>query len=173
MRYLQPGASFRERYLYSNAGYFIAGEVAAVVANQSWENLTDARIIEPLGMTRSGADYDTLYLDENHISGHGGTGDQVYTIPLEISSLPPAGQVVSTGRDMTQWLRMILANGSIDGKQILKPETVKKIHAASLPTGSGGPLGDPNAATGLGCDSYNFLGERVIEKNGAFCLFRL
>ena len=30
-----------------------------------------------------------------------------------------------------------------------------------------GPLGDPNAANGLGCDSYNFLGERVIEKNGA------
>ncbi|MDD1682558.1 MAG: DUF3471 domain-containing protein, partial [Methanoregula sp.] len=41
------------------------------------------------------------------------------------------------------------------------------IHAASLVAGTGGPLPDPNAAVGLGCDSYNFLGERVIEKNGA------
>ena len=44
---------------------------------------------------------------------------------------------------------------------------MKEIHAASLVAGHGGPLDDPNAAVGLGCDSYYFLGERVIEKNGA------
>ena len=167
MKNLEPGASFREKYLYSNAGYFIAGEVAAKADNRSWEDLTDARIIQPLGMTRSGAHPETLYLDDNHVAGHAGTGGEVHTIPLELASLPAAGQVVSTGRDMTQWLRMMLAEGSIDGKQILKPGTVKEIHTASLVAGAGGPLGDPNAAVGLGCDSYNFLGERVIEKNGA------
>jgi len=167
MRYLEPGSSFREKYLYSNAGFFIAGEAAARVDNRSWEDLTDARIITPLGMTRSGARPGTLYLDDNHVSGHAGTGGEVHTIPLEEASLPAAGQVVSTGRDMTQWLRMMLNNGSVDGKQVLSPETVKEIHAASLVAGPGGPLGDPNAAVGLGCDSYNFLDERVIEKNGA------
>jgi hypothetical protein len=108
-----------------------------------------------------------MYLDDNRVSGHGGASGDVHIIPLELASLPAAGQVVSTGRDMTQWLRMMLADGSIDGKQVLKPGTVKQIHAASLVAGAGGPLGDPNAAVGLGCDSYNFLGERVIEKNGA------
>jgi CubicO group peptidase (beta-lactamase class C family) len=167
MKNLEPGASFREKYLYSNAGYFIAGEAAAAVDNRSWEDLTDARIIQPLGMTRSGAHPETMYLDDNRVSGHGGASGDVHIIPLELASLPAAGQVVSTGRDMTQWLRMMLADGSIDGKQVLKPGTVKQIHAASLVAGAGGPLGDPNAAVGLGCDSYNFLGERVIEKNGA------
>jgi CubicO group peptidase (beta-lactamase class C family) len=167
MQYLEPGASFREKYLYSNAGYFIAGEVAAKADNRSWEDLTDARIIQPLGMTRSGAHPETMYLDDNHVAGHAGIGAEIHTIPLELASLPAAGQVVSTGRDMMQWLQMMLADGSIDATQILKPGTVKEIHAASLVTGAGGPLGDPNAASGLGCDSYNFLGERVIEKNGA------
>ena len=167
MRYLEPGSSFREKYLYNNAGFFIAGEAAARVDNRSWENLTDARIIRPLGMTRSGAHPETLYLDDNRVFGHGSTGGEVHTIPLEEASLPAAGQVVSTGRDMTQWLRMMLNNGSVDGKQVLSPETVKEIHAASLVAGSGGPLDDPNAAVGLGCDSYTFLDERVIEKNGA------
>ena len=167
MKYLEPGASFREKYLYSNAGFFIAGEVAATVDNQSWEDLTDARIIQPLGMTRSGARPETMYLDDNHVAGHAGTAGDVHTIPLELAALPSAGQVVSTGRDMTQWLRMMLADGSIDGKQVLRPGTVKEIHAASLVAGPGGPLRDPNAVVCLGCDSYNFLGERVIEKNGA------
>jgi len=167
MQYLGSGASFREKYLYSNAGYFIAGEVAAQADNRSWEDLTDTRIIQPLGMTRSGARPETLYLDDNRVAGHSGTGGDVHTIPLEEASLPAAGQVVSTGRDMTQWMRMMLNDGSIDGKQVIRPETVKNIHAASLVAGAGGPLGDPNSAVGLGVDSYNFLGERVIEKNGA------
>jgi CubicO group peptidase (beta-lactamase class C family) len=167
MRYLEPGTSFREKYVYSNAGFFIAGEAAARVDNRSWEDLTDARIIRPLNMTRSGAHPETLYLDDNHIAGHGGAPGDVHTIPLEEAGFPAAGQVVSTGRDMTQWLRMMLNNGSVDGKQVLSPKTVKEIHAASLVAGPSGPLSDPNGAVCLGCDSYYFLGERIIEKNGA------
>jgi len=167
MRYLTPGTSFREKYVYSNAGFFIAGEAAAKVDNRSWEDVTDARIIKPLGMTRSGAHPETLYLDDNHVSGHGGAPGDIHTIPLEEAGFPAAGQVVSTGRDMTQWLRMMLNNGSVDGKQVLAPKTVEEIHAASLVAPHSGPLNDLNGAVGLGCDSYHFLAERVIEKNGA------
>ncbi len=68
---------------------------------------------------------------------------------------------------MTRFLRMMLNNGTIDGTQILTPKTVTDIHAASLVAGRSGPLKDPNGAVGLGCDSYSFLGDRIIEKNGA------
>jgi CubicO group peptidase (beta-lactamase class C family) len=167
MRYLRPGSGFRESYLYSNAGFFIAGEAASKVDNRSWEDLTDALIIRPLNMTRSGAHPETLYLDDNHIAGHGGAPGDVHTIPLELAGFPAAGQVVSTGRDMTQWLRMMLSEGTVDGKQVLSKKTVKQIHAASLVAGPSGPLSDLNGAVCLGCDSYYFLGERIIEKNGA------
>lgn len=167
MRYLMPATSFREKYIYSNAGFFIAGEVAAQADGRSWEDLTDARIIRPLNMTRSGAHPETFYLDDNHVAGHVGTGADLTTMPHEEAGFPAAGQVVSTGRDMTQWLRMMLNNGTIDGVEVLKPATVQQINAASLVAGHGGPLSDPNAAVGLGCDSYHFLDERVIEKNGA------
>ncbi len=167
MRYLEPGTSFREKYIYSNAGFFIAGEAAAKADNRSWEDLTDARIIRPLNMTRSGAHPETMYLDDNHVSGHAGTPGDLHTIPLEEAGFPAAGQVVSTGRDMTQWLRMMLNDGSVDGRQVLTQKTVKEIHAASLVSGGSGPLADPNGAVGLGCDSYYFLGDRVVEKNGA------
>ncbi len=90
MRYLESDAGFRERYLYSNAGYFIAGEVAAKADNRSWEDLTDARIIKPLGMTRSGSHPETLYLDDNHYAGHGGApGDlQIIRLRMHHSLLP-------------------------------------------------------------------------------------
>jgi len=167
LRYLPLGTSFREKYLYSNAGFFIAGEAAAAVDNRSWEDITDARILRPLNMTRSGAHPETLYLDDNHVAGYQEIDGNVTPIMHEEAGFPAAGQVVSTGRDMTQYLRMMLNNGSVDGKQVLSAKTVTNIHAASLVAGKSGPLSDPNGVVCLGCDSYYFLGERVIEKNGA------
>ena len=49
---------------------------------------------------------------------------------------------------------------------MLAKTTVAQLFAASMVEGPGGPLHDPNAAAGLGCDSYHFLRYRVIE-NGA------
>jgi len=168
MRYLQPGASFRDKAQYSNAGFFIAGEVAAAADNRSWEDLTDARIIRPLNMTRSGAHYETLYLDDNRYTGHMATANGTVIIPHEIDPLPAAGQVISTGRDMTQFMRMMLNRGSINGKQILTPKTVDTINAASYVTGRPDDPSDPYTlkANCLGCDSFTYLGERVVEKNG-------
>ncbi|MDN7024283.1 serine hydrolase [Methanoculleus sp. FWC-SCC1] len=166
-RYLEPAASFRERYLYSNVGYFVAGEVAARIDNRSWEDLTRERILVPLGMTRSGTTHETMYLDSNHASGHAGYGLDLETIPLESASMPAAGQIVSTGADMTRWVRMLVGNGTFEGEQILAPATLMEIMKPSMVSGPGGPLGDPNGATGLGCDSYRFLEYRVVEKNGA------
>ena len=168
MRNLQPGAGFREKNQYSNAGFFIAGEVAAAADNRSWEDLTDARIIRPLNMTRSGAHYETLYLDDNRYTGYRETANGTEMLPHEIDPLPAAGQVVSTGRDMTRFMRMMLNHGSIDGKQILAPTTVDAINAASFVTGQPDNPADPYTlkANGLGCDSFTYLGERVVEKNG-------
>ncbi|PKL70653.1 MAG: hypothetical protein CVV30_04710 [Methanomicrobiales archaeon HGW-Methanomicrobiales-1] len=168
MRYLEPGASFREKGQYSNAGFFIAGEVAAAADNRSWEDLTDARIIRPLNMTRSGAHYETLYLDDNRYTGYRETASGLEMIPHEIDPLPAAGQVISTGRDMTQFMKMMLNHGSIDGKQILLPKTVDAINAGSFVSGRPDDPADPYTlkATGFGCDSFTYLGERVVEKNG-------
>ena len=168
MRYLEPGAGFREKNQYSNAAFFIAGEVAAAADNRSWEDLTDARLIRPLNMTRSGAHYETLYLDENHYTGHWDTAGGLGIIPHEIDALPAAGQVVSTGRDMTQFMRMMLNRGSVDGMRILAPETVDAINAPSFVTGKPDRPQDRYIlnANGLGCNSFTFLGRRVVEKNG-------
>lgn len=168
MRYLEPGAGFREKNQYSNAAFFIAGEVAAAADNRSWEDSTDARIIRSLNMTRSGAHYETLYLDDNRYTGYWETASGMEMIPHEIDALPAAGQVISTGRDMTQFMRMMLNRGSIDGKQILAPGTVDAINAASFVTGQPDKPADPYTlkANGLGCDSFTYLGERVVEKNG-------
>jgi hypothetical protein len=67
---------------------------------------------------------------------------------------------------------MLLAKGHFGGQQLLKPATVQEIFRASMVQGPGRPLQDPNDAAGLGCETYDFLGFRVVEKNGAVDGFR-
>lgn len=170
VRYMKPGHSFREKWAYSNLGIFLAGEAGARIDNSTWEEVLSSRILKPLGMDRSGPNLNEMFKDDNHASAHNIDNT---TMPYErVDKLGAAGSVVSTGADMAQWLRMLLAEGSFEGRQILKPKTVQEIIAASMMEGMSGPLMDPNGAACLGCDSYDFLGYKVVEKNGALDGFR-
>src|SRR5262249_50462174 len=56
----------------------------------------------------------------------------------------PAGGLYSTGADVARFYRMMLNEGSLDGKKILKPETVKqmtKVHTGDLKSGFTGGMG--------------------------------
>ncbi len=169
VKYMQPGSSFRDRYQYSNVGFFIAGEVAAVADGTSWEASLEQRILIPLGMTRSGGNYTTLFLDENHVDGSMQDGGAVVPMALESAGLNGAGDVVSTGADMTRWMTMVLNDGTFEGKEIISPEVMGEILASAPAMGNGrsGPLGDPNGLVQMGSDSYYFGDDRVVEKNGA------
>ena len=121
-------------------------------------------------MHRSGPRQAELFKDENHATAHNIDGT---IMPFEnVDNLGGAGAIVSTGADMARWLQMLLAKGHFEGQQLLKPTTVQEIFSASMVQGPGGPLQDPNDAAGLGCETYDFLGFRVVEKNGAVDGFR-
>jgi CubicO group peptidase (beta-lactamase class C family) len=169
VRFMEPGCSFREVEAYSNVGIFIAGEVGAQAGNSTWEGVVISRIFQPLDMNRSSPYHEAMYYDENHASGHIGSGDELQVMPLEnVSVLAAAGEAVSTGSDMARWLRMLLAEGSFEGTQILEPQTVREIFRPSMVASLNTELmNDTSGANGLGCNIFNFLGYTVVEKNGA------
>ena len=49
-----PAAQAETEFLYSNAGYVIAGAMLEQVTGESWEELIRTEVFEPLGMTRAG-----------------------------------------------------------------------------------------------------------------------
>jgi len=164
-RYLTFDHSFRALYAYSNYGIFLGQESAAHSVGLSPQQLLQQRMLTPLGMARSGPSSATLKQDQNYSFPHNIDGS---IMPVEnVDAFSGAGAMVSTGTDIEKWMQMLLARGSYDGKQILKPATVDQIFAATMVMGTAGPLRDPNYSAGLGCESYHFLQYRVIEKNGA------
>jgi CubicO group peptidase (beta-lactamase class C family) len=164
-RFLPFGHSFRAEWAYSNYGILLGQQAAAHAAGISAPELLSTGILQPLRMTRSGPTQAELFKDDNRAAAHDRDGS---VMPYEnVDSFSGAGAVVSTGADITRWMRMLLGDGQLEGQQILAKATVTEIFAASMVQGIGGPLQDPNDSAGLGCESYHFLRYRVIEKNGA------
>ncbi len=84
----------------------------------------------------------------------------------------PAGAMSSSANDMATWMRMLLAGGSLGGKQVLRPETVKELFQPAMVSEITFSESPPiNESTGfdytLGWASYAYNGRKVIEKGGA------
>lgn len=118
-------------FLYSNAGYVVAGAMLEAATGESWEALVRREVFEPLGMERAGF-------------GPPGSGDTVdqprghrplfWIGPLRpvapgpaadnIPALGPAGRVHASGADM---LRYLAAHASRD-PEFLGPDSWARLH---------------------------------------------
>jgi CubicO group peptidase (beta-lactamase class C family) len=129
-------------YLYSNRNYAVAGAIAEKIANDSWENLMQKRIFDPLGMQTCGFgamgtpgisdpkkidqpwQHKLLSLDMHRAIPPGPLADNPPVIA-------PAGTVHCS---IVDWGKFVTAH--LRGEQgelgILKPETFKRLHTPSF-----------------------------------------
>lgn len=149
-----PTGAYREpltappdhQFSYSNLGYWALGETTARIAGQDFAQLAQTALLQPLGMKRSyfaqGIEPDggsalspasqNLIQAENLSREYldGKKPDEKFIAPL------PAGGLNTTAEDLAQLVKMIFADGSINGKQIIQPTTLAsmlKPQTASLP----------------------------------------
>src|ERR1041384_8341990 len=60
LRYLEPAAPLRTKFLYNNLMYTAAGQVIEELSGKTWEQFVQQRIFDPLNMSRS-----TLTIEDN------------------------------------------------------------------------------------------------------------
>jgi CubicO group peptidase (beta-lactamase class C family) len=172
LRFFKPRYSLREVAQYSNPGFFVAGEVAARCAKQSWNDLVEQRLFKPLEMSRSGTVIKALQ-DPNATAAHAVVDGKIALVePTELDVTGAASSGTSTAADISKLMLMFLNKGTFKDKRILKPETVaeifkrsmvSKIDFTDLP-----PISDATGFYyGLGVGSYDYAGHQIIEKGGA------
>jgi CubicO group peptidase (beta-lactamase class C family) len=177
LRYFKPRYTLREVAQYSNLGFFVAGEVAGKVANQSWNDLVEKRLVAPLQMTRTGTVVKGLQ-DSNQSAAHAIIKGKIQVVePSILDTTGAASSGTSTAADMSKLMLMFLNKGTYKDKRILKPETVAEMFKRSMVSKIEHPpiseviLPPISEATGfyygLGVASYDYAGHHIIEKGGA------
>ena len=131
-----PGTKF----LYSNAGYAVAGHMAEYVTGTAWEELMRRRIFRPLGMSTAGfgAPGKAGAVDEPW--GHTEKGEPVEPGPRADNppAIGPAGTVHCSIEDWAKFISMHL-RGESGRAKFLKAQTFKMLHTS--PEGSDYAMG--------------------------------
>jgi CubicO group peptidase (beta-lactamase class C family) len=127
LRYLKPVSSFRSKFDYDNLMYIVAGEIVARVSGMSWDEFIEGRIMKPLGMTSSAANYFRLKDKSNVIDPHAPLNGKVQVIGRDFSTTADAaGGIYSNIHDMCRWVNMQLSEGAFgykQGQQLFSKET--------------------------------------------------
>jgi CubicO group peptidase (beta-lactamase class C family) len=123
-----PEAPPGEKYIYSNAGFSIAGHMAEKVTGKSWEDLMRERIFRPLGMTTAGFGAPGTRAKNDQPRGHKADGSPIEPGPGADNpvAIGPAGIVHCSIGD---WAKFAAANLPLAETKLVKPETLEKLHA--------------------------------------------
>jgi CubicO group peptidase (beta-lactamase class C family) len=174
LRYLEPEYSFREGYAYTNFGLTAAAVAVAESVGKSWENLSAERLYQPLGMTHSSSRFADYLAEPNRAIPHVKDGDEWVVTPMQRDpdAQSPAGGVSSTARDLAQWVRLQLGQGSYEGRQLIPTAALDPMHRPQAVNNVPPDLARQRTSFyGLGLNvSYTDFGAVQWSHSGAFAL---
>jgi CubicO group peptidase (beta-lactamase class C family) len=118
----------REDFLYNNIYYSIAGYVASKIKGKAWEELIEELFLSPLGMTNTNFSLEETTKSDDFSAGFIYNGSFHIPIPVrEIPLIAPAGYVFTNTEDLSKWVKALLNEGKLDGKQVLRETSLRKM----------------------------------------------
>jgi CubicO group peptidase (beta-lactamase class C family)/pimeloyl-ACP methyl ester carboxylesterase len=171
LRYQHPDSSFRSHYAYTNFG-MTEGAIAAVKPYRlEWEEACAQKLYKPLGMTSTSSRYADFTARQNKALGHVLVdGKWVQKFKRDPDAQSPTGGVSSSVNDVAKWIRLQLANGKFDGKQIVNEKPLAETHHPHMLTGYN-PFTSMPTFYGLGWNvSYDQQGRLRLNHSGGFDL---
>ena len=149
----EPG----ERFEYSIATDWV-GQAVEAASGQRLEHYVRDRILAPLGMADSGfipgATQQARRARVHQRAPDGSLAPIDFALPENPEFYGGGGGLLSTGPDYIRFLRMLLNGGSLDGVQVLRPETVAEMGRNQIGALDFRPLRSAMPAMSNDCDPF-------------------
>lgn len=116
-------------YYYCNWGIRLVSYIIEQVTGKKFTELVEEYVLKPLQMDRSTFDLcvaATYPLAQPHIAGVGGEPVETHFIPVN-ATRHATGGLFSTAKDLAKLARMLLNNGTVNGKTILSPRILAEM----------------------------------------------
>jgi len=133
LRYLEMNKELRSAWQYQNLMFMTAGYLVGQIDGSNWEEFTQKRIFDPLGMketnfsvvlTQKTADFSQPYMEIK---------DKIEQVPFrDIAAVGPAGSINSNVLDMAQWVLLNLNKGKFGDKQIVSEASMAQVHSPQM-----------------------------------------
>jgi CubicO group peptidase (beta-lactamase class C family) len=144
---------------YSNYGASLAGYIVQRVSGEPYADYIENHIFRPLGMAHSSF-RQPLPEVLRPLMSNGYVVASGPAEPFELASVVPAGSAANTAADMARFMSAYLADGQLEGAQILLPKTVRLMQSPQFVN-----VEDMNAM-GLGFYEESRNGQRIFGHAG-------
>jgi CubicO group peptidase (beta-lactamase class C family) len=131
-------------YSYNNAGFYLAGRVVEAVTGQTYEQATQALVLDPLGMTRSfffAGEAITYRVAAGHLPVYAPAGESTLPPVARPWGLPrnanPVGGLVCSVNDQLRYARLHLGHPPA----VLNAGSLAEMHRPQVPAANGEVLG--------------------------------
>jgi CubicO group peptidase (beta-lactamase class C family) len=176
---LELDKPFRTAFQYQTALFGAAGLAGSQAAGTSWQDLVQQRVLQPLGMKTSSAVFPGSGAQVALASGYRTDEDDVVRpIPrYPLAEPDPAGSLHATARDLANYLRFQLGDGTWQGKRLLSARRLAEPQQPQIVVPLEGFARAMNPETnflcyGLGWIVQDYRGKRILMHGGAIDGFR-
>ena len=145
-------------YEYSNDGYSVAGLVIQTVSGMAYEDYVAMHVLAPLQMTHSTFDPALAAewgLTTGYTKWHGVVSSG--RVPLSRGN-NPAGGLVTTARDIGNYLTALLNGGTYQGTSVISDDSLDQMWTAEPASGA--------ESYGFGWTEVNVAGARMVTHAG-------
>lgn len=169
LKYLEPESSYREKPAYQNVMYVVASEIVKTVSGMSWDNFVKTRVFDKLKMDNTTSQSAERESNSNLAQPHIWNEDyEKVAIEQENGdNLAPGGFIYSSSRDMSNYMRLLLNNGTIGNDTIVSPKIINEIFKPQIiyPF-TGAPFNNEFTSYGFGWWLTPKNGHKIIEHSG-------
>jgi CubicO group peptidase (beta-lactamase class C family) len=173
-KYLKPTYGFREEFGYSNIMFLTAGQIIPVVTGKSWDDYLKEKFFFPLSMTNTITSTTDIKDKKNVSLPHTESDGKIISIPyLNWDNIAPAGSIISSVKDLSQWIKLQLNYGTLEGKKFFseeasfnmwQPQTVLNVSKSSQKLWPSTHF----KSYGLGWSISDYCGRKIVGHNGGY-----
>lgn len=136
VKYLEPSAPMRTKFLYNNILYATVGEIIELKSGKTWESFVKDQIFTPLGMNTSGFELSEKKNTGDYVVPYNEKRDTntLYQIPIFdfVNGMGPAGTIVSNINELSHWVIALMNKGKYEGKQVIPEDIISATLQPSL-----------------------------------------
>jgi|WetSurMetagenome_2_1015567.scaffolds.fasta_scaffold49336_2 CubicO group peptidase (beta-lactamase class C family) len=173
LKYLEPSIPLRQGYLYNNLMYVASGQIIEYLSGQTWEEFVKTRIFNPLHMSHSLFVVEVMQKQPDFMTPYYEKRDTDILLPYPFytkqQGLGPAGSIISSIDDLSNWLIAQMNGGRFDHKQVIPASIIKETMQPAIPVSS---VPDKyyenlNSIYGMGRSTSSYKGHYRTQHGGA------
>jgi CubicO group peptidase (beta-lactamase class C family) len=173
IKYLEPSIPLRQGYLYNNLMYAASGQIVEYLSGETWEEFVKSKIFIPLNMSHSMFVVEEMQKQPDFMTPHYEMRDTTILLPYPFytqqQGLGPAGSIISSINDLSNWVIAQIYRGKFKNNQVIPASIIKETMQPAIPTESVPDkyFENLNSIYGMGRSTSSYKGHYLTQHGGA------